>query len=362
MKKSLLILVIMTTGLAVTAQSPTIVAASGSCIVIRNFNTSDEGFSSPSIYSSADDVSFDWNAGLGAEVEASGLTVRSASLISPVYLQGATGNAVIGFRFEAPAGGEYRVRIISATTSGPLEILATTSNGPVYSSLPGTSGSICLSLTDADLTAGRLIRFEFTFRLNQPGNVLFDDMAMSAQQFPLPVTFEGFVARKNTDGSVKLLWNVGEEVNVKGYYVEASSDGIKFTDAGYTTASGKSIYSANYTGLLAKTMFFRVRNVDFDGRSKYTPIIRVYSIDQTNNAIQIYPMPATDMVTVEHKMSTGASVITLISMDGRVMQQVNVVPFTYQTQLNISQLVKGVYIVNFKDEKANAQSLKLIKN
>lgn len=362
MKKTLLLLIIIISGLVVTAQSPTTVTPSANCIVIRNFTTTDEGFSSPSIYSSGDDVSFNWDAGAGAEIETSGLTVRSGSLISPVYLQGAAGSAVIGFRYIAPAGGEYRIRIISATTSGPLEVLATTSNGPVYTLLPATSGSLCLLLTDADLIPGRLIRFEFTFRLNQPGDVLFDDLAMDAQQLPLPVTFEGFVARKNADGSIKLLWNVGEEVNVKGYYVETSTNGVNFTDAGYTIATGKSIYSSDYTGPLGKTTFFRVRNVDFDGRSKYTPVIRIYAVDQTDNAIQIYPMPATDLVTVQHRMSPEKSVITLVSMEGRVLQQVNVVPYTYQTQLNVNKLVRGIYIVRFNDGQANAQSLKLIKN
>ncbi len=361
MKKFLLSAIAIASGIAAIAQSPTIVTTATNCTVFRNFNASDEGFSAPSIYSDANDVAFFWNAGLGAELESSGLTVRNGSLISPVYIQSEDGRATIGFSYVAPAGTEYRIRIISGATSPPLEILANTANGPVYTALPSTSGSICLLLTDADLTAGRQIRFEFTFRATQPGNIQFDNLSLSVAGGPLPVTFEGFVARRDNDGSVKLLWNVGEEVNVKGYYVESSTNGVDFTSAGYVTASGKKIYSLDYPGKQMQTMFFRVKNIDFDGRSKYSSIIKVYVREQTGAQIQLYPVPATDQVTVQHNKSPERTIITIVSPEGRVVRQVRASLNTLQTQVNISNLPKGIYIVKYDDGSGEVQSLKLIK-
>lgn len=361
MKKILLLSMIIISGIIACAQSPTIVTPATNCFPYHNFNSSNEGFSSPSIYSDANDVSFDWNAVSGTEIESSGLTVRAGSLISPVYMQSIQGSSTVGFKYVAPVGAEYRIRIISGQSSPPLEILASTSNGPVWTPLPALSGNICLLLTDADLTVGRLIRFEFTFRLNQAGNVVFDDFATAVQASPLPVTFEGFVARKNTDESIKLLWNVGQEVNVQGYYVETSTNGVNFINAGYITATGKSIYSIN-NPKLAQTTFFRVRNIDIDGRSKYTTTIRVYAKEQTDAQIQIYPMPASDQVTIQHRQSTQNSIIRLYSPDGRMLQQVNALPFTFQTQLTIQNLANGVYIVRYSDGLADVQTSKLIKN
>jgi hypothetical protein len=172
----------------------------------------------------------------------------------------------------------------------------------------------------------------------------------------------GFVARKNPDESIKLLWNVAEEANVKNYTLEMSIDGTRFNTAGSVIATGKSIYSLDYYGPKASTIYFRVKNTDMDGSSKYTPVIKVYTKMETNSLIQIYPMPATDQVTVQHGQASGSSMITVTGLDGTIFQQVNVVPFTLQTQLNINRLARGVYIVKYYNGKDDFQTAKLVKN
>ncbi|MBK8788513.1 MAG: T9SS type A sorting domain-containing protein [Chitinophagaceae bacterium] len=363
MKKALLFLLMITSGFAALAQFPTTVTTATNCSVFRNFNTGDEGFSSASIYSDNNDAAFNWNAVAGAEIEGSGLTNRSASLISPSYILSLNGQVTVGFRYVAPSNTEFRIRIISGAGSPPLEILANTANGPVYTPLAGNSGSICLLLTDADLIIGRQVRFEFTFRATQPGNILFDDFALTGGTGgPLPVVFEGFVARKNGDETVKLLWDVGTEINVKGYYVESSTNGVNFTNAGYVVASSKRTYSFDYAAKLKQTTFFRVRNIDYDGKSKYTPVIKVYATDQTDAGIQIYPVPATDQVTIQHRKASDKTLITLVSTDGKVLQQVKALPNSLQTQLNLNYLKKGLYFVKYDDGKAEVQVSRIIKN
>jgi len=364
MKKFLLSASMCVAGIAAFAQNPTTTVTANNCSVFRNFNTSDEGFSSPSIYSDANDVSFNWNQSLGAEVESSGLATRNGSLISPIYNLTGQGQATIGFRYAAPIGTQYRVRIISGVSNPPLEILATTANGPVYNNLPSTSGNICLQLFDLDLIAGGQIRFEFTFRVvNQPGiDVIFDDLAISVQGGPLPVTFEGFVARKLDNGSLKLLWNVGDEINVKGYDVEVSNNGKDFTTTGYVTATGKSVYSLNYTDKLNGTVYFRIKNIDFDGKTKYSAIIRIFSKETSLSRIELYPVPAQDMVTVQHNLSSERATITLYSNDGKLIMQKLVLPNTLQTQLNISNVNGGLYIVRYDDGNGTIESKNLYKN
>ncbi len=362
MKTFLLSAMMIASGFVATAQSPTIVSPSSDCSVFRNFNNSDEGFSSPSIYSSGDDVAFFWNAAAGAEIESSGLHARTASLISPIFFITAPGQVTVGFKYAVPNNTDYRIRIISGVIGGATEILANTANGPVYTPLPDNSGNICLSLSDADLTVGSAVRFEFTFKMQQQGNILFDDLALTVAGGPLPVTFEGFVARRNSDGTLKLLWNVGEEINVKGYYVESSTDGRSFTNVGYVNATGSPIYSLDYPGRPVQTMFFRVRNLDFNGSSKYTPIIRVYMKDETGMQVQAYPVPARDQVTIQHEKASANSMISLLSPDGRVAKHVRVVLNTLQTQININELGKGVYIIRYDNGDGNVQTGKLIKD
>jgi hypothetical protein len=365
MKKFLLLFVSVTTAYVSNAQYPTTVIASGNCAPFARFTNSDEGFSSASIYSDANDVSFNWNSILGAEVETSGLSTRNASLISPVFTNVQTGQVTLGFRYIAPAGTEYRVRIISGIINPPVEVLATSANGPVYMVLPNTAGNLCLTLADQDLTIGKAIRVEVTFRVvGHPGeNILFDDFALTSQGGPLPVTFSGFVARKNADESLQLLWNVDEEINVKGYYVESSTDGVNFTNAGYVAASNQDIYALNYTDKLNQTMYFRIRNIDFDGKSKYTPIIKVYGNNAAaSSLLEIYPVPANDMITIAHNKSAEKAIIALYTTSGKIVLHKNVQLNTYQTQLNIGTLPSGMYLVKYDDGTGTMQSKVIYKN
>lgn len=351
--------------IAASAQFPTTTTNVTNCNVFRNFNTSDEGFSSPSIYSDANDVSFFWNPTAGAEIENSGLNGRTGSLISPSYLLSETGQTTIGFRYEAPSGTEYRIRIITAAVNPPLEVLATTANGPIYTALPSTSGNICVRLSDQDLVAGQQIRFEFTFRVpngNQNQRVLFDDLSLGVQGGPLPVTFEGFVARRLDDATTKLLWNVSQEVNVKGYSVETSTNGSDFKSVGYVTATGSKVYSLNYLDKISGTVYFRVKNIDLDGKFKYSSIIKLYNKETVLNSLQVYPQPAFEQITIQHNKATERAVFTLYSQDGKIIMQKLAMPHTLQTQLNISNLNSGLYMIRFDDGSGKVQSKTIIKN
>ena len=298
-------------------------------------------------------------------IENSGLNGRTGSLISPIYTLSETGQTTIGFKYEAPAGTEYRIRIITAASNPPLEILANTANGPVYTVLPNTSGNICVRLTDQDLVAGQQIRFEFTFRVpsgNQNQRVLFDDLSIAVQGGPLPVTFEGFVARKMDDGSTKLLWNVSHEVNVQGYYVETSTNGVDFKNYGYVSATGKNVYSLNYSDKISGNVYFRIKNVDFDGKTKYSAIIKLFGKETVLNNLQVYPQPAFEQVTIQHNKATERAVFTLYSSEGKIIMQKIAMPSTQQTQLNISNLNSGIYMLRYDDGTGKVQTKSLIKN
>ena len=131
MKKFLLSAITIVSGIVATAQFPTTVTPASNCTVFRNFNTSDEGFSSPSIYSDGNDVSFFWNATAGAEIENSGLNGRSASLISPLYVQSEPGRVTLGFKYAAPNNTDYRVRIISGVMQGEFNTNSNAAPAPL---------------------------------------------------------------------------------------------------------------------------------------------------------------------------------------------------------------------------------------
>jgi hypothetical protein len=344
------------------AQSPTSVFESNACTFVHNFDASPEGFTSPSIYSNDNDVSFFWISAFGAWIEHSGLGERSASIISPVYTNLTDGMVNVGFSYFVPSGTQFRIRVISGFTGTPLDIVATTANGPDWKDLDPPNGSICLQLRDADLFIGQPIRFEFSFRTSTMLDMLFDNFTTTSMLRELPVTFLGFVAKQNADGTVKLLWNVGDEIDVVNYVAEKSSNGVDFTPIGTVMAVHNSNYSLQDNEKLLATRYYRVKNVDIDGKSKYTPIVKVVPAKQVSAQIQLYPMPAHDQVYIQHEKAPPRAMITIYTMDGKQVRTVMAIPTTYQTYINIANLPAGMYILKYDDGNGDIQSAKLIKN
>lgn len=354
----LLIAALVSISQLTNAQNPTVIMQSIACDVVEAFTDNDGGFTSPSIYSSDDDANFFWIDANDRWESDSGLVVRDASIISGVYTHTEEGGATLGFYYEAPAGSQYRIRLI-AVTGGPIEILANTNNGPLWDNLPGTSGGLCLRLSDLDLHVGQQLRYEVSFRAFAPGPLVFDEFAMAEQAIPLPVTFLGFTSRKE-NGNVKLKWDVAEEYNVRGYEVERSQDGVRFSMIGFVPAGAKDAYSFLDVNSQPGANYYRVRNVDYDGSYKYTHTIKV--VNGKGGNLRLFPVPAKNQVTIQHEKSTSQSVITINGADGRIVKRVTLTANSYQTVLDITTLGSGLYIVKYDDGAGNVESIKLIKN
>jgi hypothetical protein len=344
-----------------SSQQPTTVVNSSNCNFTYTFNTTDEAFSSPSIYSDANDFGLFWNGSNLSETTGANFSTRTASTISGIFFNTESLRSTIGFDYSVPTGTEYRIRIISGQFSPPLEILASTANGPIWSAFPSTTGSLCFELQDADLPVGTQIRYEITFRTINPGAIIFDNFRRASFNIPLPVTFMGFIAREITTGSYKLLWNVAEEVNVRGYEVESSNDGVTFTKIGYIPATGASNYSFMNNQTIKGTQFFRVRNIDIDNQFKYTGIIRIQNSDDIST-IKLYPVPATDLLYIEHKKQSAKGTVSVISIDGKVLIQTFTQPGSYQTSVYVNQLPAGIYMIKYDDGKGTVQTTRFIKN
>ncbi len=341
------------------AQNPTTVDSSDECGVVQDFNNDMGDFSSPSIYSNDNDAPFYWYDTANAWIEDHGLVARSASIISGVYQNPTEGYTIVGFYYEAPLGSEFRIRVVTSTMSPPLEILATTAIGPIWDPFPSTSGVICLRINDAEIHSGMYLRYEVSYRSVLPGRFVFDDFALGPQAIPLPVTFKGIVARKE-NGTVRVKWDVAEEVNVRGYEVERSTNGIQFSKIGWVDAGKGNVYGFTDLQTQPGTNYYRVRNIDFDGKFKYSGIVKV-----TNNkvgSLRVYPIPTSSTLNVQHDKAKAGSTITLTTVDGKQIKVVSPVANSFQTVVDVSQYKAGMYFIKFNDGEGNTESFKVIKN
>ncbi|OFY87547.1 MAG: hypothetical protein A3F72_20935 [Bacteroidetes bacterium RIFCSPLOWO2_12_FULL_35_15] len=68
----------------------------------------------------------------------------------------------------------------------------------------------------------------------------------------------------------------------------------------------------------------------------------------SDRSIKVYPNPATDKITMEVPEFKNTS-LEILSMDGRVLKNISLQ--SEKTQLNISNLAKGIYILKVKNDK-----------
>lgn len=174
----------------------------------------------------------------------------------------------------------------------------------------------------------------------------------------LPVTLSAFTVQSSLC-IAHLAWTTSTEINSKNFEVQQSFDGLNFTTIGIVTASGNSNTENRYSfnqNLINQSNYFRLRMVDMDGASKFSPIVNVTS-NCTNNNIAIYPNPVKDILYIDGLQNYHS--IEVIDITGRIVQQQIVSEGA--GSINVHSLSKGNYILKLKS-KVGLQTFKFIKD
>jgi hypothetical protein len=109
---------------------------------------------------------------------------------------------------------------------------------------------------------------------------------------PLPVKFSQIKAYEKQAG-IQIDWTSYQEINVDNYLVERSADGKNFSMIGTVDALNQA-NDINYGYFDANPLpgvnFYRIRNIDLDGKSGFSNIVRI-SLDKSVKDITMYPNP-----------------------------------------------------------------------
>jgi hypothetical protein len=177
---------------------------------------------------------------------------------------------------------------------------------------------------------------------------------------PLPVTLSRFDGFADENGN-RLNWTTTSEINNKGFDIERSENGEIFERIGFVPGAGNSQKSINYSfidkPLLSNKIFYRLKQIDIDGKSTYSQTIAVGS---EMNDLAVSPNPFTNTISIESTQLNStiyAEVIditgkTKISIQGEVNGKVNI---------DTQHLSKGVYFIRMK-EGETIQTKRIIKH
>jgi hypothetical protein len=164
--------------------------------------------------------------------------------------------------------------------------------------------------------------------------------------FALPIelkSFDGkYVGRDN-----QLTWVTATEQNNRGFEVERSSNGREFETIGFVTGANNSQIEKTYQFVdnqpIRGANYYRLRQIDFDGRSSTSKVIRVMTA--MGGVFTVAPNPVHDhniAITVSDNDTESDIQLALFGMDGTLIRTQQFAP---ATQLNwyLPELPAGVY-------------------
>ena len=171
----------------------------------------------------------------------------------------------------------------------------------------------------------------------------------------LAVRILKFILHVIHEHNVQLDWQVADQQNVSHYEIERSTDAQHYVKIGEVNAIDK-ISDYTYTDMnpdLSKVNYYRVKEVDNDGKYIYTPV-RFAKFDI--NVLSISPNPATSYISIT---STIPNIqISIYDATGRKMlvQQMT----GSSQQIPVSSFAKGIYTVVAQDKGVMIDSKKIV--
>lgn len=249
--------------------------------------------------------------------------------------------------------GRFIVEYLNASNT----VLGTSYTSPwqSYSGGSGTAWNFYTNTRVAPATTRQIrIRLQAELIFNRYAiNVYFDDISLTKPSL-VPVRLVSFTANE-TDGYVKLNWNVEAELNLGRYELERSKNGINFSSI-TTILPGRAsyAYTDNVNGIEADNFYYRIKMIDIDGKISYSNILAV----QTKaKSITISPNPAADYIRINGTIKKGMVSITNASGITVLTTNTN----NTATGIDISMLPAGVYFVRYNDGSSNVVKKLLVQ-
>jgi hypothetical protein len=171
---------------------------------------------------------------------------------------------------------------------------------------------------------------------------------------PLPVgllSLQGEVVDQQTE----LSWMTAWELNSDYFEVERSADGQQFSEIGLVKSMGNSDVEQAYqfTDLnpINGINYYRLKQVDIDGRVEYSNIIRVRL--EGDSKILVSPNPFRDYINISFEMQEKRAVeFTLFSIKGeQIISRKMDVDGTMEEKIDLPDLPEGVYLYQIRTGK-----------
>jgi subtilisin family serine protease len=256
----------------------------------------------------------------------------------------------------AMGSGVYVARSSSPTSYG-------SSNGTSFS-CPILAGAAALVLqVDPTLTPMEVLDLfrQTASQSNNPDRFMgwgIINTLATIQLIPVPVEITLF-SGNYANGAVHLEWTTATETNNYGFEVQKRYDNTSYEKIGFVPGNGTTIngmqYSYEDNGLLAGRVYYRLKQLDFNGDFEYSNEIMVEVINLTDYQLfQNYPNPFNPSTSIKYSVPAQSKIkISLYDIIGNEVstlfegvQESGV----HDINLTADNLPSGVYFVSMTAE------------
>lgn len=204
-------------------------------------------------------------------------------------------------------------------------------------------------------------QYRFAWNITTPlGGCTGSDTVAFNITCTLPVDLTDFIVTKQAN-SVLLDWTTGSESNNRGFEIEYSIDGNNWKKIAFQAskaAEGNSVsplsYQFKHTDPVSGTNYYRLKQVDLDGKWKYSPVRQVR---MNGHNLTVYPNPARDKIII--KGLAGNETIQLFDITGIKVKQVK--GRLQEESIGISDLREGIYHIVIVTADGLTSSYKITK-
>jgi hypothetical protein len=250
-----------------------------------------------------------------------------------------------------PTGGSYGLNIY---TENYAKSTWTNNKVAIFKRSEGTTDNCAWSIAGtlpADNATGRLKTDSY---LSFTGATSFSSLGPGGQGGgALPVSLSAFDASLNSEGKVDISWTTMSEQNNDFFSVQRTADGDTFEEVEEVPSAGNSIVRVDYSVTdeepLFGTSYYRLMQQDYDGMQTYSDMVAVNNNFTANLTSFSLFYEGNQTINLRHTLGGEAQYnVSVYDISGKIIYSdvLNLGAGTDNTQLNITDLSRGLYFVN----------------
>lgn len=174
----------------------------------------------------------------------------------------------------------------------------------------------------------------------------------------MPVELTKFQVKEMTNSHVQIDWQTASEQDNDYFLLERSSDTKTWKSINKTKGAGTSFDRIDYQFIDQEirkgTVYYRLKQVDFDGTYEYSEIIPVDLKEEKSDQFEVFPNPADQLITLKNAKGK----ITIYNTLNQIIYSFNNEEYNYK--LDLINLPKGQYIIQVQG-KNKIKKQRLIK-